>query len=239
MTSKARSDTGPFTLVPEWVLDADISHGALRLYALIGRYANSDDAAWPSRATLASRLRCSKDSVDRWIKELVDIQALSVEHRKDESRENRNLTNMYTLRRVIPALAASMPPPSRNGAATPSRVSAAQNENHIELEPEKVLSLETAKGLCFLLCSQLDIHEQKVSISWVQSMERLMRIDGRTPKQIENCITWVAGNDFWSMNVRSPDKLRKQWDRLKLEAQRERKAPKGKRAAALEMIDKL
>jgi hypothetical protein len=239
MTSKARSDTGPFTLVPEWVLDADISNGALRLYALIGCYANAEDAAWPSRATLAKRLRCSKDSVDRWIKELMEIDALSVEHRKDETRENRNLTNMYTLRRVVPRLAAAMPPPSRTSAATPSRVSAAQNKTHIEPDPEKERALNEARELCLQMCSQLEIHEQRVSRRWVQDMERLIRIDGRSPQQIENCIAWVAGNDFWSINVRSPHKLRKHWERLRLEAKRERKGPKGQREAAFEMIENL
>ena len=70
-SSTFKSDIGPFSILPEWVLDAEISHGAVRLYALLARYTNSDQAAWPSRATLATRLRTSKDTVDRLIKELV------------------------------------------------------------------------------------------------------------------------------------------------------------------------
>ena len=89
MSGRVTSDTGPFTIVPEWVLDADISHGALRLYAVIGRYANSDNAAWPSRATLARRLRASTDSVDRWVKELTGMGALTVEHRKAETKDGK------------------------------------------------------------------------------------------------------------------------------------------------------
>jgi hypothetical protein len=45
MTEKVESDTGPFAIVPEWVIDADISNGALRLYAVIGRYTNSSNTA--------------------------------------------------------------------------------------------------------------------------------------------------------------------------------------------------
>ena len=132
-----RSDIGPFAIVPEWLLDLEISHGAVRLYALLARYTNNDQAAWPSRATLAKRLRTSKDTVDRYIKELTCVQALLVEHRRDTTKDGNliNRSNLYTLLVVPPGVAASVRPPSRNGAATGSRVGAAQNDNHIERQP--------------------------------------------------------------------------------------------------------
>ena len=55
-----------FSIVPEWVLDADISDAALRLYAVLLRYGQSSGNRMPSRALLARRLRKkSKDTVDR------------------------------------------------------------------------------------------------------------------------------------------------------------------------------
>ena len=136
-SSTFKSDIGPFSILPEWVLDAEISHGAVRLYALLARYTNSDQAAWPSRATLATRLRTSKDTVDRLIKELVCVQALSVEHRKDTTKDGNlvNRSNLYTLRLSEPGVAAQTRPPSRTVAATGSRMLAAQNDNHIERQP--------------------------------------------------------------------------------------------------------
>ena len=136
-----RTDIGPFSIVPEWLLDAPISHGAVRLYALLARYTNSGLAAWPSRATLAARLRASKDSVDRWIKELVCVEALTVEHRRDATKDGNliNRSNLYTLRVSLPGVAAAVRPPSRVGAATGSRVVAAQNDNYIERKPLKDL----------------------------------------------------------------------------------------------------
>jgi hypothetical protein len=135
--SDLRTDIGPFAIVPEWLIDAEVSHGAVRLYSLLARYSNSDQAAWPSRATLARRLRSSKDSVDRWVKELVCVQALHVEARRDVTKDGNliNRSNLYTLAVVPPGVAAVVRPGSRMVAATGSRVVAAQNDNHIERKP--------------------------------------------------------------------------------------------------------
>src|SRR3954447_4798815 len=85
-----------FAIVPEWVLDADISDAALRLYAVLLRYGQSSGHRMPGRRLLASRLhkRCT-DSVDRALKELVGIGAVVVQHRRQGTV---NLTNRYVVR---------------------------------------------------------------------------------------------------------------------------------------------
>ena len=64
---------------------------------------------------------------------------------------------------------------------------------------------------------------------WVADMDRLMRLDGRTPEQVENAIRWCQGNEFWKSNIHSPSKLRTKFDQLRLQAQREmtRAQPRG------------
>lgn len=118
----ARSDTGPFALVPEWVLDDDISDRALRLYCVLARYADRQGVSWPSRRTLASRLRCSVDSVDRAVKELVIAQALDVAGQFTADGDQG--PNNYRVLRVR----------GRGPAATGGRGPAAQNESHPERE---------------------------------------------------------------------------------------------------------
>lgn len=136
-----RSDIGPFSIVPEWLLDLEISHGAVRLYAVLARYTNSGQTAWPSRATLARRLHASKDTVDRYIKELVCVQALSVEHRKETTKDGNllNRSNLYTLRVVSPKVVAPVRPPSRNHAPTGGLKNAPQNYNQLEPKPKNDL----------------------------------------------------------------------------------------------------
>jgi predicted transcriptional regulator len=71
-----------FAIVDEWVINLDISDRAFKLYAILARYADNDThKAFPSRDTLAERLRCSKASVDRAVLELVDAKAIQKRHR--------------------------------------------------------------------------------------------------------------------------------------------------------------
>lgn len=87
-----------FSIIPEWVLDADISDRAIRLYSILARYADNETLqAFPSRETLAKRANCHIKSVDRAIQELIDIGAVLKAHRRNgESYQS----NLYTLKRV-------------------------------------------------------------------------------------------------------------------------------------------
>src|SRR3954467_859254 len=106
-----------FAIVPEWVLDADISDAALRLYAVLLRYGQTSGQRMPSRAVLAARLRKrSKDSVDRALKELVRVGAVVVQRRRDGKL---NLTNRYVVRSTPPRRRPEPPTPTQ--VAEPTR----------------------------------------------------------------------------------------------------------------------
>ena len=77
-----------YAVVPEWILDAEISERAIRLFAVLSRYVGANEAAWPSRKHLANRMNCSARSVTRAIAELEEIGAVkSVDrHREDGSQ---------------------------------------------------------------------------------------------------------------------------------------------------------
>jgi DNA-binding transcriptional MocR family regulator len=84
-----------FAIVPEWIVLADISSNAIRLYALLNRFANSQGRAWPSRKTLADLMRTSTATVDRAKDELVTIGALEIEHRLNAAGDPSS--NLYIL----------------------------------------------------------------------------------------------------------------------------------------------
>ena len=101
MTHEVTADLR-FSITPEWVLDADISDRAVRVYGILARYADSDTLqAFPSRETLAKRAKCHWRSVDRALDELIAIGAIVKQHRKTDKTYQSNL---YTLRRVPPGL---------------------------------------------------------------------------------------------------------------------------------------
>lgn len=87
--------TDYFAIVPEWLLHADISSNAVRLYAILNRYANSQGRAWPSRKTIATAMKCSTATVDRARDELVEVGALTVIQRTSDAGDPTS--NLYIL----------------------------------------------------------------------------------------------------------------------------------------------
>jgi len=53
--------------------------------------------------------------------------------------------------------------------------------------------------------------------TWASEIDRMIRLDGRTPERIEAVIRWCQKDPFWSRNILSAAKLRKHFDRLELE----------------------
>lgn len=125
-----------FAIVPDWVLDAAISDRAVRIYAILARYADNETLqAFPSRETLGKRARCNAKAVTKAVNELVAIGAVVKEHRKTGDAFQSNL---YTLRRV----GSNLTPGRVTGVTgvgsdlTPGRVSDDPLTRTTELEPE-------------------------------------------------------------------------------------------------------
>jgi hypothetical protein len=49
---------------------------------------------------------------------------------------------------------------------------------------------------------------------WAVHVDRMIRLDNRDPGEIYDVITWCQQDDFWSSNILSTSKLRKQFDQL-------------------------
>lgn len=136
-------------MVPVSVLAA--SGEAVKLYALIDRHANESGEAWPYRSTLATEMGCSRDKVDRLLRELAEIGAIEVVAQYDAAGDRS--ANLYRV-------AARMRPPSRGDAdthphargdggrgtaATGGRAGAAyRNESQKEREPRNETSSSPA-----------------------------------------------------------------------------------------------
>ena len=52
---------------------------------------------------------------------------------------------------------------------------------------------------------------------WAQEINKMIRIDKRTPKEIESVIIFSQKDSFWMTNILSAKALRKQFDRLYLQ----------------------
>jgi len=49
---------------------------------------------------------------------------------------------------------------------------------------------------------------------WAYEIDKMIRLDKRNPKKIEEVIQWCQADDFWQNNILSTKKLRNQYDQL-------------------------
>jgi len=55
---------------------------------------------------------------------------------------------------------------------------------------------------------------------WANEMRLMIETDGRTEAEITEILSFLKTDDFWPNNIQSPDKLRKQFERLQMEARK-------------------
>lgn len=130
---------GYFAIVPEWVLFADLSPNALKLYGILSLHCDyTTRVCRLGRKELAGMLGgVSLDTVDRAKAELVQLRALEV--RKKAKANGGQDRNEYLVRRNHPDLAIAPRPPAARSAATPAATPAAAGaapKNQTQEEPE-------------------------------------------------------------------------------------------------------
>lgn len=83
---------------------------------------------------------------------------------------------------------------------------------------------ENARTLCEELRSSIisrGCRPPNISREWMNSARLLVDRDGVTPDEVSAAIKWVDKHPFWSTNILSMPTLRKQFDRLRLQARAE------------------
>lgn len=104
--------------------------------------------------------------------------------------------------------------------------------------------LEPAIRLCELMARQVEDRgaagaaDRAHNKGWVLEMEKLLRIDGRTPEQVAKVLAWLdRGADdvasFWQTNVLCPQKLRLRWAQMEMQYVRLRRRQVGGRRQGL------
>ena len=223
-----------FAIIPEWVLFADVSPQAVRLYGVLRRYADRDGSCFPSRKRLASDLRMeSTKPVDRALKELIAIGAITSEHRHTEQGDLQS--NLYTVLSMplggdekLSTSPLFGPHGSSRKEATVGTESSQIRKAIIKESQDKEIPKQYLY-LCNLLADLMvsnGVKRPTISGKWVGDIDKLIRIDEKTVEQVEAAIRWSQADSFWSSNIHSPAALRKQYEKMRLQAQRN-KSSKG------------
>lgn len=96
-----------FSIVPHWIIKRDISDRAIRLYAVLARFADAETAqAFPGRTRLSKELKCSLRSVDRAVVELEDIGAI---RKRQRVKDGVYQSSLYTVVRIEPVSGVARP----------------------------------------------------------------------------------------------------------------------------------
>ena len=97
-----------FSTVPEWLIYADVSPQAIRLYAVLDRHADKSHRAVPGQARLARLMRASVATVKRATAELERVGAVSVI--RGETEDRQKATNEYVLHVSPPEVTGELTP---------------------------------------------------------------------------------------------------------------------------------
>lgn len=92
-------------------------------------------------------------------------------------------------------------------------------------EPTRV----DVEQICRHLADAIEANGSKrpaITKRWRTEARLLLDKDERTVQQVLKAIDWCQGDEFWRANVLSMPKLREQYDRLRLAAQRQRASPR-------------
>lgn len=96
-----------FAQLPDWVLyHPDLNAQAVRLFAVLDRFAGDSDDCFPSRKKMAKRMGCSPSAVDRAMAQLVKVGAVEVTSRRrvGDDEDGGQTSNLYTLQGVDPSV---------------------------------------------------------------------------------------------------------------------------------------
>lgn len=86
--------------------------------------------------------------------------------------------------------------------------------------------MEHAKLLFQLILETNPEHKEPNFEKWANEFRLIRERDKKTNQQIVYLLEWSQDHSFWKKNILSPSKLRKQWDRLVIEAKEEHEVKK-------------
>jgi hypothetical protein len=238
--------------VMSWVWESSRSEGIDRLVLLAIADAASDHGgdAWPSVQSLATKAAVSVRTVQRAIRSLVELGELAVSAQAGKHGVNVYRVVMTPRQNVTPV--RTSPPSERHPvtesprqADTPSESreppvtespTPRQADTRTIHEPSLPVPKNSSSGaaarpdverICQHLADRIEANGSKrptVTKAWHDEARRLLDRDSRTVEQVIKAIDWCQDDTFWRANVLSMPTLRKQYDRLRLAAQRSQAA---------------
>jgi len=223
---KVRSER--FATVPQVVVE-QASGNAVKLYAILYGLGSFDrpERSVP-RPSLAEKMSCSVDTVDRLLRELVNLGAIEVARSKRKDGSWGPSTYLLGGGRTG---AATSPQGRGQGGRTGADSSSLSSEVEAQRTTDDVLEKAKEKAgpdgrkLVDDLVAQIisnGSRPPKPKAAWYDSARLLLTDDGVDPDLAEKVLRWCQQDDFWSTVVLSMPKFREKYDQLRLAMKRSR-----------------
>lgn len=88
-----------FSIIPEWLIEANVSDSAIRVYSALCRFADKDNGScFPSHMTIGKKCNKSVSAVKRALKELENVGAITIEPRFIDDKGQTS--NLYTVKYI-------------------------------------------------------------------------------------------------------------------------------------------
>lgn len=179
------------------------------------------------RHTGAIKLLKSKN----FLKTHVFVASAATDTDPDTPKESSEKKVFYTVLPAVinAAIASPLPKPeSMPGKKTRSPISDTGNDTlslanlginpHPEDQQRLEECLQIAQMFAKLLVANGSKPAPKITRTWVEDIDKMVRIDGHSMDSIRKSIFWAQANSFWWVNVKSPKKLREKFEMLRKQA---------------------
>lgn len=215
--------------IPSWLNMAGLSQAEFRAYCyLASRADNATGVAWPQAGTIASDCVMAKNTVWKSIGAL-EGRGLIIRVGKPFQGSNRYKilsppigANGIPIEGTTSAneIPIEQPPIGANEILQSAQMATHQSAQMDSREgtPKKVLhrrknnlSLESLEYASWFKSTLPETTNLKANWqeSFANTYDDLIRLDSRTPSQIQAVSQWARNDGFWSTNFMSPVKLRK------------------------------
>ena len=119
---------------------------------------------------------------------------------RENDNHNRNINNKDNLKDSVPTPAETTP------------VQPKKKSKSLKFTPE---DRQFAEYMAERIDAVNGLSDKRRNLdNWADELRKMREIDDHSPETIANVFTWANRDNFWQSNIQSPDKLRKQFNRL-------------------------
>lgn len=197
------------------LLDPEITLADLKVYTALSSFQGSNDDSYPSREAILDRCGLVVETISRSVKHLIELGWIQ--------RDQRGLgrTNIYRVMIEV-ELPVVTPKSLQENASEVTPVVTPKSLPSNKKNSEKNTGKEYPQDsppliLATLLLTEHRKMDEKFLVGkehittqrWAADIDKLIRLDKRTPDEIRNVILWCQSPGcFWAPNILSGSKLR-------------------------------